>query len=119
MAKLTIGFAVALIALGIGCFVATGSEHPTAMMPAFFGGGMLIAGIVALNPKLRMHAMHGAVMVSLLGCIGAVVMLALKRPAGIKLLDMSGMAILTGVFTALCVRSFISARRSRKASAVV
>ena len=115
MAKLTIGFSIAMIVLGVACFVATGSQHPTALMPTYFGAAMLISGLVALNPGFRMHAMHGAVLVSLIGFIGAVVMLILKHPSGIKLLDMLGMAVLTGLFTALCVRSFIQARRTRVA----
>ena len=37
MAKLTIGFGVVLILLGAWGFIGTGSTHPTALIPAYFG----------------------------------------------------------------------------------
>ncbi len=37
MAKLTIGFGILLIALGIFGYVATGSVHPTALIPVWIG----------------------------------------------------------------------------------
>ena len=37
MAKLTIGFGVLLVLLGIAGFVYTGSTHPTALIPCVIG----------------------------------------------------------------------------------
>src|SRR5437762_13246003 len=99
------------MALGLGCYFAAEPEHrsPTALIPTFDGVFILIGGLLALNPKLRMHAMHVAVLFGLLGFIAAVGGLIARRPSGLGLIDMGGMAVLTGVFTVLCVRSFIQA----------
>lgn len=84
MAKITIGFASALFLLGVGAYVATGMRSWTALIPAIAGGLLLVCGYVALNPAYRKHAMHGAVLVAILGFAGAVpgavsmVQLALK-----------------------------------------
>jgi len=69
VAKLAIGFAVALIALGVGGYFAAAAEARslTALIPAIAGGLLLICGLLAMNPAIRMHAMHGAAMVGLLG----------------------------------------------------
>ena len=37
MAKVTLIFAVLLIALGLGSYFGTGSLHPTALIPTWFG----------------------------------------------------------------------------------
>lgn len=118
MAKLTIGFAVVLMALGLGCYLAADPGHrsPTALIPTFDGVFILIGGLLALNPKLRMHAMHVAVLFGLIGFIAAAGGLIARRPSGLGLIDMLGMLILTGIFTVLCVRSFIAARRTRLAA---
>src|SRR6185436_4499281 len=104
VAKLTIGFALALIVLGLGCYLAAEPEHRsmTALIPTFDGVFILIGGLVALNPKLRMHGMHVAVLFGLIGFIAALGGLIARRPTGLGLIDMLGMLILTGVFTALC-----------------
>lgn len=117
MAKIAIGFAVVLIAMGIGCYFAAEPAHrsPTALIPTIDGVLILIGGLVALNPKLRMHGMHVAVLFGLLGFLAALGGLIARRPSGLGLVDMLGMLILTGIFTAMCVRSFIQARRNRVA----
>ena len=119
MAKITIGFAIALMLLGAGCYLGAEPEHrsPTALIPTIDGAFVLIGGLLALNPKLRMHAMHVAVLFGLLGFIAAIGGLIARRPSGLGLIDMLGMTILTGVFTAMCVNSFIQARRARAAQA--
>src|SRR6185369_11330711 len=93
-------------------------EHrsPTALIPSINGVLILIGGLLALNPKLRMHAMHVAVLFGLIGFIAAVISIIKRKPSGIALVDMGGMAVLTGLFTVLCVRSFIQARRARLAA---
>ncbi len=122
MAKLTIVFGVLLVVLGIAGFIGTGSEHKTALIPSYFGAVIALCGVIALNPALRMHAMHGAVTVGLLGFIGSVVMVikgaataasqgSITRPVAFACQVI--MLILTGLFVGLCVRSFIAARRNR------
>lgn len=114
MAKVTIGFGFALIVVGLIGFIPSGQG--TAMIPAIAGGLMIICGSIALKPDLRKHAMHGAVMVGLLGflasagrLVGSV--MSGKTPSGLAMFSMGAMAALSFVFVLLCVRSFIEARR--------
>jgi len=113
-----------LTALGIVGFVMTGSQHFTALIPAIAGTLLEICGGLALNPKLRMHAMHGAVMIGLLGFLGTIPgLIKLARWVGgtapertTAVVSQSIMAGLCFVYVILCVRSFISARRARQAA---
>jgi hypothetical protein len=124
MAKLTIGFGVVLIGLGVLGFVGTGSEHPTALIPAYFGLVLAIAGALAIteNAKRRMLWMHIAVTAGLLGFLGSAIQ-AIREYAGahggplaqpVAVEDQAAMAAICLVFVGLCVRSFIAARRGGK-----
>lgn len=125
MGMLTIVFGVLLLGLGVAGFAATGSSHYTALIPAGFGLGFIVLGLLARKDSLRKHAMHVAAMLGLLGFAGnlsalpSVVSLlgggTVERPAAVIARGM--MAFLCAIFVALCVRSFISARRARKAAA--
>ncbi len=119
MASTTIGFAAALIVLGLGGYFASGRASITALIPALFGFVLLILGLLARDERRRKHAMHGAAVVGLLGFLGSVSgilkffqMLGgqqIARPAAAA--AQSVMAILCAVFVGLCVRSFVSVRR--------
>jgi hypothetical protein len=121
MANVATGFGVALLLLGIGGYVLTGMESPTALIPAAFGILLVICGLLARNPARRKLAMHIAVVVGLLGFLGSLRgligfgrMLAgetVLRPNAV--IAQAIMAVLTLVFTILCVRSFRNARRNR------
>lgn len=121
MANTSITVGVLLIVLGLWGYFGTGTTSPTALIPAAFGILLVISGAIARNPEKRKLGMHIAVVVSLLGFLGSVrgltklgTLLAggdVARPAAV--IAQSIMAILTGVFTVLCVRSFIAARRTR------
>jgi hypothetical protein len=125
MAKITLVFAVLLVALGLAGYFGTGSAHPTALIPAWFGLAMGVCGFLAISPNegRRKLFMHINVTIGLLGCIGAVVE-ALRgygsaRAAGIEpdhiaLASKLTMAGLLLVYVNLCVRSFIAARRARQ-----
>ena len=122
MAKLTILFGVALIAVGAWGFFATGAIHPTALIPAYFGLALSWAGGLAIaQPGKRMLWMHIAVTVGLLGFLGAGAMaiVELVKAHGAPLAhpvaaeDQAAMAAICLVFVGLCVRSFIAARRDR------
>jgi len=125
MAKLTIGFGVLLILLGIIGFVSTGSTHFTALIPSAFGLLLVLFGALAKteDAKKRMLWMHIAVTVGLLGFLFTipglidVVRMArgipVKRPAAAE--EQAVMWVVCGIFVSLCVRSFINARRSRLA----
>jgi hypothetical protein len=126
MAKLTIAIGVVLMVLGGWGFFGTGSAHPTALIPAYFGLALVIAGALAIteNAKRRMLWMHIAVTVGLLGFLGAgsqAVMEVVKAhgtsltdTARIAVGDQTAMAAICLVYVLLCVRSFIAARRSGK-----
>jgi hypothetical protein len=126
MAKLTIGFGVVLIGLGVWGFVGTGSEHPTALIPAYFGLVLAIAGGLAIteDAKRRMLWMHVAVTVGLLGFLGSAIQAAREYVGahGAPLVEMAAVAVryqvamaaVCLVFVGLCVRSFIAARRGGK-----
>lgn len=121
MAPVSIAFGVVLIALGAGLYFATGAEHPTALIPAAFGVLLLVLGLVALKDRLRKHAMHLAAMVGLLGFLGGAGMGLPKLPALLSgtaqrpaaVVEQLILAAVCLVFVALCVRSFIVARRNR------
>jgi hypothetical protein len=127
MAKMTIGFGVVLIAVGAWGFFATGSIHPTALIPTYFGLVLAWSGILANteNAKRRMLWMHVAVTAGLLGFLGAGVMVIVEnvKAHGGPLahpIAVESQAIMAGVclvFVGLCVRSFIAARRSGKLAA--
>ncbi len=129
MGKLTIWFGVALILLGAWGFFGTGSEHPTALIPAYFGLALAVSGALANSPdaKKRMLWMHVAVTFGLLGFLGsasrAIVEFrhasgtGLTHDATVAVTDQVAMAVLCLVYVALCVRSFIAARRDRKLEA--
>ncbi len=134
MGKLTIVFGILLIALGVIGFTATGSVHYTALIPAGFGVLLAICGALAVaKPALKMHTMHAAVLLGLIGFLGTVSSLInLKHvmagepiphpadkpepmPAAVYAKSiMCGMML---VYVILCVRSFIAARKARKAAA--
>jgi hypothetical protein len=126
MAKLTIGFGVVLILLGAWGFFGTGSAHPTALIPAYFGLALAIAGALAIteNAKRRMLWMHIAVTVGLLGFLGSGsrAVMEFVNAHGEPLGDVAvvavrfqlAMAAICLLFVGMCVRSFIAARRSGK-----
>lgn len=125
MAKLTIGFGLILILLGVIGFVMTGSAHPTALIPVWFGIVLGACGVLARteDARRRMLWMHIAVTIGLIGFIFPGVMAikewasahgaALAHPAAVG--EQGAMAVICFLFTLLCVRSFIAARRSRTA----
>lgn len=124
MAKLTILVANILIFMGVGGYVASDMVSFTALIPAFFGVPLEILGILALAESRRKHAMHGAVMVALIGFLGSVPGLLkvgqlmageAERPMAVGM--QAAMAILLAIYIALCVRSFIAARKAREAGA--
>jgi len=123
MAKVTLVFAVLLIALGLAGFIGTGSEHYTALIPAALGLLLGIFGALSFSPDAgrRKLFMHINVTLGLLGFVGTVMgllqwfqMLAgrvSKNPPATE--SKAAMAILCLVYVVLCIRSFIAARNAR------
>ena len=116
MASTTIVFGVLLTLLGIGGYVLAGGVSLTALIPAFFGLPLVVLGFLARSESIRKHAMHAAAALALVGWAGAVFSL-MRTPQGprsaIAVFSQSAMVVLTAIFVALCVRSFIAARRAR------
>ena len=73
MAKITLIFAVLLAALGLAGYIGTGSAHPTALIPTWFGLALGIGGFLAISPSesRRKLFMHINVTIGLLGFLGA------------------------------------------------
>jgi len=129
MAKMTIFFGVVLIVLGVWGFVATGSAHPTALIPTWTGLSLAVSGALARteDAKQRMLWMHVAVSVGLLGFLGAGsrgIVELVKAQGGpfshemaVATMDQLAMAIICLVYVLLCVRSFIAVRRTRNNAA--
>jgi hypothetical protein len=124
LAKVTLVFAVLLVALGLIGYVGTGSQHLTALIPTWFGVALALFGLLAMSPSesRRKLFMHVAVTIGLLGFIGGavevirsvVVASGTAGPNGIALASKLTMTGLLMLYVILCVRSFIAARRSGK-----
>jgi hypothetical protein len=123
MAKLTIGFGILLILLGVTGYVGTGSAHPTALIPVGIGLLFVLFGFMANteNSKKRMLWMHISVTVALLVFLGmipaAIDVFRLARgvtfpyPAAVE--EKAALCLFSLIYVLFCVRSFINARRSR------
>lgn len=122
LAGTTIAFGVVLIVLGVAGYLGSGGVSVTALIPAIFGVVLAALGALARNEAMRKHAMHGAVLVGLLGFLGSARGLLqlpalmsggeVARPTAVA--AQSVMAILMLLFVVLCVRSFIAARAARR-----
>ena len=124
MAKVTLVFAAVLILLGLGTYIGTGSQHPTALIPTWFGVALGLFGFLAISPDegRRKLFMHINVTIGLLGFLGAagraISSYSHARSAGIEpdkiaLGAQGAMAGLLLVYVLFCVRSFIETRRAR------
>lgn len=125
MAKVTLIFALLLVALGLAGYYYTGAIHPTALIPLWWGLGLGLCGFLAIgpNPGRRKLFMHIAVTIGALGFIGALIV-AIQgygsarthgiEPDYVAMIDKLIMAALLLIYVNLCVRSFIKARRSRQ-----
>ena len=125
MAKVTLVVAGLLIALGLAGYLGTGSVHPTALIPTWFGLALGVFGFLAISPNegRRKLFMHINVTIGLLGFLGAAgravqsylhASAAGTSPDAIALASQLAMAGLLLLYVILCVRSFINARRSGK-----
>jgi len=125
VANISILFGALLIILGCAGYVLTGSAHPTALIPIYFGLPLVVFGFLARSPieSRRKLYMHINVTVGLLGFLGAVGSAihayGHARSLGVDP-DMRAitsqliMAALTFIYVNMCVRSFIAARQKMK-----
>ena len=111
--------------VGLGVYGYTAAEPDkqsvTALIPTFLGGPLILCGLIALKESLLKHAMHAAAMLGVLGLLAGVanfVRVAAKDELGKNPLGTQStvaMAVLCAIFVALCVKSFIDARKRRQA----
>ena len=118
MYRVTILFGVLLVITGVVGFYQSGTEHPTALIPAFIGIPLFVCGIIAAKEAMRMMAMHIAILIGLVGFIGATATLFKADQSMAAIVSKSITALLCATFVGLCVRSFIQARKTREAAAV-
>ena len=120
MARTAWVFGFCLVALGVGLWLGTGRQSITALIPAFFGVAFVLCGLWARSPKGRKPAMHVAAVLALAGMggtakglLGAFAHLGgtpADRPAAV--FGQAAMFVMCLVFFALCVRSFVRARKA-------
>lgn len=123
MPYVTMALGSLLLLIGVGFYFGTGATSVTALIPAFLGIPIEIAGFAARREGWRKHAMHAAVLLALLGFLGSARGLLqlpalltgaeLARPAAVAAQSLT--AVLCLVFIGLAVRSFIQARREEQA----
>jgi multisubunit Na+/H+ antiporter MnhE subunit len=124
MAKWTIGFGVVLAIVSLSFWVGMGKTEMAALHPAGLGLGLILCGALANteNPKRRMLWMHIAVTVGLVGFLITGIRAAIQIAKGttaagnpLAFDERTVVALICLLFVALCVRSFIAARRARTA----
>ncbi len=130
MPTLSVMFGIMLTALGLVAYfnpapLGIGKDglpatpgHPTSLSPVGVGAILLVAGIISMvAPGARKHAMHAAAVAGLLGTLGGLVPVILRKfnieEVAVKV--GLGMCVLSALFLAMCVNSFIQARKARKA----
>lgn len=118
MPRIIFTFSAIFILLGVGAYVGTGAQSWTALIPAILG--VLLAGAGAISLKHLKHGGHVAAMLGLLGFLGTAKSLTkipalfsggLERPEAVAV--QAVFAVLCLIFLALCVKSFIDARKAR------
>lgn len=126
MPNITIGFGAALCAIGLWGYLGAepDKQSVTALIPFFFGDALILCGVLGYNSAWRKHALHAAAVVGLLGFLAGAgrgfmkIGNAISDDATIhrapRLALLMGLVCL--VFVAVCVWSFISARRRRSQS---
>ncbi len=123
MARIAMFFGVLLIVLGPALYFAESDpahRSLTAFIPCAFGLALIVLGAVAASgsDKVRMHTMHVAALIGLLGLVfpayRAIAALARGGEFNLPIGGQLAMAALCGIFLALCIKSFIDARIARK-----
>lgn len=120
MVWFTRGLGAALLLVGIVAYLATGAESITALFPAFLGVPLLVLGLLAGRESARQHAIHGALVLALLGVLASAMPLAelpalltggeVERPVATVTSAITALACL--IYLGVGVRSFVVARRS-------
>lgn len=123
MPKLSITLGIILIILGMGSYIITGAASATALIPAFFGVVFGALGMLGnRSESMRKHAMHGALILAILGLAGSFGgLISLFGAIGGNMPERPSAAIAQGImailligFLAAGIKSFIDARKARE-----
>ena len=120
-------FVFGLLLTGLGllayfAFAVAEERSWTALIPAFWGVPIMGCAIASLmSEKIRKHAMHLVAILSLLGVLaplGRLIPMSIKEGFSFdsKTFTQIAMCVLCALLLAVTVKSFIAARRARKAA---
>lgn len=111
-------FGGVLVAVGVVAYVVTGAEHITALLPAFLGLPILLAGLVAGQQRRQRTAIGLAVVLALLGVLGTAMNVAelpamlagdeVQRPVAVITSTIT--AVLCLVYVVAGIRWFLAGR---------
>ncbi|HLR99420.1 hypothetical protein H7J77_09570 [Mycolicibacillus parakoreensis] len=119
MTTLTLVIGAILVLTGVIAYIASSAASVTALIPAFVGIALLVAGLIARRPAAHRHAIHAALAVALLGALGSLMNVVklgdliagtAARPGAV--ITSTVMFVLLVGYVVMGVRSFIAARRS-------
>jgi uncharacterized membrane protein HdeD (DUF308 family) len=110
-----------LIVIGVGAWLLSDAASVTALIPAMLGVLLLVLGLLAGRPAMHSHAMHGAMVVALVGVLGTLMQVVelpalltggdVERPLAVVVSSLT--LVLCAVLLVLGIRSFVAARRAR------
>ena len=112
--NLTTGYGAMLVLWGIAVSILSESDSITSYFPSILGAPILISGVLAnRNPEKRKFWMHNAVTFGLLCALGGTRFFMVMSDGLDYASSSMLMLLVTGsIYTFLCVRSFIEARKS-------
>lgn len=112
--NLTTGYGAMLVLWGIAVSILSESDSITSYFPSMLGAPILISGVLAnRNPEKRKFWMHIAVTFGLLCALGGTRFFMVMSDGLDYASSSMLMLLVTGsIYTFLCVRSFIEARKS-------
>lgn len=123
MDRVTIGFGIGFVLLGVISWLATDRVSVTALIPAFFGIVFLILGLLMRDEARAKHAGHAAALLAVIGLLGSARGIPqtftligggeVARPSAA--VAQALMALGCVVFVVLGIKSFRDARRAREA----
>lgn len=118
----TIAFGLILLVASLGTYAAADEKHAIALIPAFLGLLALACGVASIIKKdLRMHFMHGAVLLALAGVLVPLFLFVrflqetLTGDEGLKMIRIFVTVTVSGLYLYAAIQSFVAARRKRKA----
>lgn len=117
----TIAFGLILLVASLATYAAADAPDNKALLPAFLGLLVLACGVASLIKKdLRMHLMHAAVLLALVGVIVPLWPLYkflaknLEGDEGLRNIGIIVTMFASALYIYAAVQSFVAARRKRK-----